>query len=218
MSRTPRKKPKPSKPTALTAPPADFDDVLRLIDAARGRAVAAINTELIDLYWNIGEHISRKIAADGWGQGTVQALAEYIRRCQPNARGFSASNLWRMMQFFETYRDQPKLATLLRELSWSHNLAILSRSKRDEEREFYLRMATRERWSFRELQRQLNGALFERVVLSPLKVSPQVRQLYPDANAIFNRSFPDGRPLASGLRLQRLSAHALLSPCGRATT
>ena len=81
----------PSRTTALTAPPpADFDDVLRLIDAARGRAVAAVNKELIDLYWNIGEHISRKIAAEGWGQGTVEALAEHIRRRQPNARGFSA--------------------------------------------------------------------------------------------------------------------------------
>jgi predicted nuclease of restriction endonuclease-like (RecB) superfamily len=149
----------------LTAPsPAEFDDVLRRIDAARGRAVAAVNKELIDLYWNIGEHISRKIAADGWGQGTVEELAEYIRRRQPNARGFSARNLWRMMQFYETYHDQPKLSALLRELSWSHNLAILSRSKRDEEREFYLRMATRERWLFRELQRQLNGALFELTV------------------------------------------------------
>ncbi len=73
------------------------------------------------------------------------------------------------MQFFDAYRDQPKLATLVRELSWSHNLAILSRCKREEEREFYLRMAARERWSFPELQRQLAGAWFERVVLSPVK-------------------------------------------------
>ncbi len=120
----------PSRTTALTAPsPTDFDDVLRLIDAARTRAIAATNTELIDLYWKIGEHISRKIAAEGWGQGTVEELAEYIRRCQPTARGFSARNLWRMMQFYETYRDQPKLATLLRELSWSHNLLIKKRRK-----------------------------------------------------------------------------------------
>src|SRR5215813_3354377 len=181
MSRTPKKKPKRPRPTTLTASPlADFDDVLRLIDAARGRAVAAVNKEMIDLYWNIGEHISHKIAADGWGQGSVEALAEHIRRRQPNARGFSASNLWRMMQFFETYRGQPKLATLLRELSWSHNLAIMSRCKRNEEREFYLRLAHRERWSFRELQRQLNGALFERTVLSPAKLSSAVTGLHPD--------------------------------------
>jgi predicted nuclease of restriction endonuclease-like (RecB) superfamily len=107
----------------------------------------------------------------------------------PNARGFSASNLWRMMQFFETYRGQPNLATLLRELSWSHNLAILSRCKRDEEREFYLRIAAKERWSFRELQRQLNGALFERVVLSPPKLAPVVRDIHPDAASIFKDSY-----------------------------
>lgn len=117
---------------------------------------------LIDVYWQIGEHISRRITTDGWGQGTVQTLAEYIQKRQPNARGFSSQNLWRMRQFFETYRNQSKLSTLLRELPWSHNLSIMSRCKRDEEREFYLRLAIRERWSFRELQRQLAGALFER--------------------------------------------------------
>ena len=69
----------PTRTTATTTPsPTDFDDVLHLIDAARGRAVAAVNQELIDLYWDIGEHISRKIVADGWGQGTVEVLAEYI--------------------------------------------------------------------------------------------------------------------------------------------
>jgi predicted nuclease of restriction endonuclease-like (RecB) superfamily len=164
MSKRPKKGPPESlanRPTADPPSQADFDEVLRLIDAARARAVAAVNTALIDLYWQIGEYLSQRIAAAGWGQGTVKVLAEYIQRHQPNARGFSASNLWRMMQFFVTYRDQPKLATLLRELSWSHNLAIMSRSRRDEEREFYLRLAARERWTFRELQRQLNGALFE---------------------------------------------------------
>ena len=129
------------------------------------------------------------MADDGWGKGIVQELASYIHRRQPNARGFSASNLWRMTQFYETYRDQPKLATLLRELSWSHNLAIMSRSKLNEEREFYLRLANRERWSFRDLQRQLAGALFERTVLSPAKLAPAVRALHPNADAIFKDSY-----------------------------
>jgi predicted nuclease of restriction endonuclease-like (RecB) superfamily len=96
--------------------PADFDEVLCMIDAARSRAVASVNTQLIDLHWQIGEHISRKIATRGWGEGTVKALADYIRRRQPNARGFSAQNLWRMRQFYETYRDESKLSALLREL------------------------------------------------------------------------------------------------------
>ncbi len=140
--------------------PSEFDQVPAPINAARTRAVAAVNTTLIDLYWSIGKHISGKIADGVWGQGTVNALAEYIRRRQPNARGFSSQNLWRMRQFYETYRDHAKLSPLVRELSWTHNMLILSRSRCDEEREFYLKMCARERWGKRELERQLNGALF----------------------------------------------------------
>jgi hypothetical protein len=94
-----------------------------------------------------------------------------------------------MMQFYETYRDQPKLAPLVRELSWTHNLLIMGRSKLDEEREFYLRLCIRERWGKRELQRQLDGALFERVVLSPVKLSPPVTELHPDAGSIFKDTY-----------------------------
>src|SRR5207253_2761730 len=169
--------------------PADFDEVLRLIDVARSRAVAVVNTALIELYWTIGAHISGKISKDGWGKGTVEELARHIQRRLPNARGFSTSNLWRMMQFYETYRGQPKLAPLVRELSWTHNLLIMSRSKRDEEREFYLRMCNREKWGKRDLERQLNGALFERTVLSPAKLSPPVTVLHPDAAAVFKDTY-----------------------------
>ncbi|HET6247281.1 MAG TPA: PDDEXK nuclease domain-containing protein [Tepidisphaeraceae bacterium] len=168
---------------------AGFENVLAMIDAARTRAIASVNTTLIDLYWSIGEHISRRIAGEGWGKGSVNALAAFIRRRQPNARGFSAQNLWRMQQFYETYRSRPKLSALLRELPWTHNLLIMSRSKRDEEREFYLRLAQREKWTSRELERQLNGALFERVVLSPAKLSAPLKELYPDAASVFKDSY-----------------------------
>jgi predicted nuclease of restriction endonuclease-like (RecB) superfamily len=192
MKKTPgtgRRKGAITRSTAKSPSRAGFDEVLALIEAARTRAVAAVNTTLIDLYWTIGKHISRKIADEGWGQGTVAALADYLRGRRPNARGFSAQNLWRMRQFFETYRGWPKLSTLLRVLPWSHNLAIMSRSKRDEEREFYLRLAHRERWSFRQLQRQLDGALFERVILSPTKLSLPLRELHPDAASVFKDSY-----------------------------
>jgi predicted nuclease of restriction endonuclease-like (RecB) superfamily len=175
--------------TTKSPSPAGFDEVLALIEATRSRVVTAVNTALIDLYWRIGQYISRKIAEEGWGQGTVAALAEYIRARRPNARGFSASNLWRMMQFYETYRGLPKLAPLVRVLSWTHNLLIMSRSKRDEEREFYLRLCVQERWSKRQLERQLAGALFERVALSPAKLSPPVRELHPEAASVFKDSY-----------------------------
>jgi predicted nuclease of restriction endonuclease-like (RecB) superfamily len=168
---------------------ADFEVVVQLIEAARTRAVTAVNTTLIELYWNIGEYITRKIANDGWGQGTVEVLAKLIRRRYPTLRGYSAQNLWRMRQFFETYRDQPELSAPLRELSWTNNLLILSRSKRPEEREFYLRMAHSQKWSSRELERQLANALFERVALSPAKLSAPLRELHPAAATVFKDSY-----------------------------
>jgi predicted nuclease of restriction endonuclease-like (RecB) superfamily len=168
---------------------ANFDEVIALIEAARAQAFAAVNTALIDLYWRIGEYISQRIAADGWGEGTVEALAEHIHKRRPSISGFSARNLWRMRQFYDTYYDQPKLSPLVRELSWTHNLLILGKCKRPEEREFYLRLSFREKWGKRELERQLAGALFERTVLSPPKLSPLVTELHPDAVEVFKDAY-----------------------------
>jgi predicted nuclease of restriction endonuclease-like (RecB) superfamily len=93
-------------------------------------------------------------------------LAEYIAQKQPNLKGYSKQNLWRMKQFYETYRDDEKLSTLLAEISWSHNVAIVSRCKMVEEREFYIRLSIKERLSFRELERQIDTSSFERVTIA----------------------------------------------------
>src|SRR5262245_31340509 len=97
MSKKPKKTlPKvPAKQRAVSSPQADFEGVLRLIDAAKGRALAAVNTALIELYWSIGQHISRKVGEEAWGQGTVESLAEAICQRHPTMGGFSARNLWR---------------------------------------------------------------------------------------------------------------------------
>jgi hypothetical protein len=81
------------------------------------------------------------------------------------------------------------VAAALRQFPWSHYLLILGRCKRSEEREFYLRLCARERWGKRELERQLRGALFERVVLSRPKLSPVVRQLHPQAETLFKDTY-----------------------------
>ena len=101
----------------VESPSGNFDVVLGLIHAARARAVAAVNTTLIELYWSIGQYISRKAAKDGWGTGTVAELSRTIQRKYPGMTGYSASNLWRMTQFYEMYCEQPKLATVLRVLA-----------------------------------------------------------------------------------------------------
>lgn len=132
-----KKKSQKTKSSAPIAPASgELDEVVRFIEAARTRAMTAVNTTLIELYWTIGEYISRKLASDGWGEGTVELLALHVRERVPNATGFSTSNLWRMRQFFDTYRATPVLAPLVRELSRTHNLLVMSRCKRDEEREF----------------------------------------------------------------------------------
>ncbi len=190
MSRTPKKTPKPPGPTVLTASsPPEFDEVLQLINESRARAFSAVNQELVGLYWRIGEYINRKLESAAWGEGVVQQLADYIAQRYPDLKGFTRRNLFRMRQFYETYVGDEKVSPLVTQLPWTHNLLILSGTKRAEEREFYLRMALRERWSKRELERQINGALFERVVLSPAKVSPPVRELHPDAATVFKDSY-----------------------------
>jgi predicted nuclease of restriction endonuclease-like (RecB) superfamily len=181
-----------SKPSALRSTKKDeatFSEVVRLIAASREKAVQAVNTALIDLYWKIGETISRKIEAAEWGDGVVEQLANFIARTQPGLRGFTRRNLFRMRQFYEAYRDNPIVSPLVTQLPWTHHLIILGQSKRVEEREFYVRLAIREGWSKRELERQFNTALFERVVLSPPKVSPVVTQMYPEAVSIFRDAY-----------------------------
>jgi predicted nuclease of restriction endonuclease-like (RecB) superfamily len=166
-----------------------FADIVQLIAAAKQRAIAAVNTSLIDLYWQIGEIISRKIAAAEWGDGVVNQLAEHIAQTQPGLRGFTRANLFRMRQFYETYQADAKVAPLVRLLPWSHNLIILGQAKRPEEREFYLRMASQEKWGKRELDRQFKAALFERTVLNPVKVSPLARLLHPEAISAFKDTY-----------------------------
>jgi predicted nuclease of restriction endonuclease-like (RecB) superfamily len=94
-----------------------------------------------------------------------------------------------MRQFYEAYRGNRKVSPLVRQLPWTHHLIILNQSKRPEEREFYLRLAIREKWSSRELEHQFKTALFERSVLNPLKVSAVLSQTHPEALNIFKDSY-----------------------------
>jgi predicted nuclease of restriction endonuclease-like (RecB) superfamily len=186
--------PSPSNPNPSNISPTigdevAFSEVVRLIAASREKAIQAVNTALIDLYWQIGATISRKIEAAEWGDGVVDRLAQFIARTEPGLRGFTRRNLFRMKQFYEAYREDSIVSPLVAQLPWSHHLIILGQSKRPEEREFYVRLAIRERWSKRELERQFKTALFERAVLSPPKVSPLVTQTYPEALSVFRDAY-----------------------------
>lgn len=103
-----------------------------MIEDAQQRAFQKVNTEIIDLYWQIGSYLHQQVTKGIWGKSVVE---QHIKMTQPNTRGFSSQNLWRMKQFFETYKDSKKLSTLLREIPWSHNTAIVSGANNEEDHE-----------------------------------------------------------------------------------
>ena len=146
----------------------DFSEVVTLIQQARLRAVATVNRELIELYWNVGAYISQKVENSEWGDSTVVQLANHLHQQHPDLKGFSYRSLYRMRQFYEAYRGKLEIVTpLVSQLSWTNNLIILAQCKTPQEREFYLRLAVQERYSKRELERQIKAGVYERVMLSP---------------------------------------------------
>jgi predicted nuclease of restriction endonuclease-like (RecB) superfamily len=167
-----------------------FAEVVAMIEQARQRAYQAVDNVLVGLYWRIGQYISAKLAAAAWGEGVVDRLALHLARTMPGQRGFTRRNLFRMRQLFEAYSGDEKVTPLVTQLPWTHNLIILSQSKRAEEREFYLRMAVQQRWGKRELERQFRLAAFEKAVLTPAKLSPAVTQIHgAEAAGIFKDSY-----------------------------
>jgi len=160
---------------------ARFVDVVALIEAARSRAYQAVNSELVSLYWQLGEHISKKIESAEWGDGVVDDLATLLARRYPGLRGFTRSNLFRMRQFFEAYQDRRRVAPLVRQLPWTHHLIILGRAKPPETREFYVLTAIRERWTKRELERQIDSGAVLRSTQAAKTVSATVARIHPTA-------------------------------------
>lgn len=166
-----------------------FIEVIELIKQSRYNAYKAINTELIDLFWKVGEYISQRIINEEWGKSIVSGLAQYIRNAEPDLKGFSDKNLWRMKQFYETYKEHPNLSALLREITWTNNLAIFSRCRSLEEKEFYLRLCAKEHYSSRELDRQMNSGVFERVMIGNQKLSSVMRELKPNISDAFKDTY-----------------------------
>ena len=165
-----------------------FKEITSLIASAKSRAYQAVNRELVSLYWHVGEYVSKQVVSKAWGKSVVQELADYIQKSEPNVKGFSAQNIWRMKQFYEAYAENEKLATLSRELSWSHNRLILPLEKLQEQ-EFYIHMSIKEKWSVRELERQINSSYYERMMLADTKLAPLVRELPQDVSNTFKDTY-----------------------------
>ena len=83
-----------------------FTDIIKLIKQSRSKAITAVNTEMINLYWNIGQYIYNHIETAEWGKSVVKELAVFLQRTEPDLKGFSDKNLWRMRQFYEIYKEK----------------------------------------------------------------------------------------------------------------
>jgi predicted nuclease of restriction endonuclease-like (RecB) superfamily len=148
------------------------DKIITMIEQARQNALQSVNAELIRLYWNVGEYLSVENIKSGWGEAFIDETAEYIKKNSPEIKGFSRRGLYRMLQFYETYRDNEFVSALLTQISWTNHLLIMSGTKSIEEKEFYLSLCVREKYSSRELERQIKSSYYQRYMLSTQTLQP----------------------------------------------
>lgn len=94
-------------------------------------AMKVVNKTIINLYWGIGKEIYNQQKEKGWGKSIVEVLAKEIQREFPYVKGFSVSNLWRMRNFYIAYNNSENLAPLVREISWTKNVAISRRNRKE---------------------------------------------------------------------------------------
>ena len=166
-----------------------FHEVLALIQTGKERLVTQANRILLETYWQVGAYLADKMAAKGWGKAVVKELAHWLREQDADIKGFSASNLWRMKQFYEVYSSDQKLVTLSRVLSWSHYTTLLGRCKTIEERLYYSLLSSQECWSVRELRQQITRGAFERTLLADVKLPDALKALPQDARGVFKDSY-----------------------------
>lgn len=150
-----------------------FAEIAQIIEETRDNAYRKVNEELILMYGKIGQFLSEKSKEANYGDGYIDSLSDYIQRQFPGIKGFNRRGLYRMKQFYETYAGNKNVTALLTQLSWTNHLLIMSGSKSDEEREFYMRLAVKERYSSRQLERQMDSGYYERYMLSKSKLLPE---------------------------------------------
>ena len=144
-----------------------MQDLRQIIEQARGHVAATANYALSIVYWHIGERINREVLGNQraeYGKQIVASVARQLRD-EYGSKGFDEKNIRRMMQFAQEFPDEQIVASLMRQLSWTHILQVLS-LKDNLQREFYLTLAASEKWSVRQLRKEIDGMLFERTAIS----------------------------------------------------
>lgn len=151
----------------------ELNEIISIITNAKDNALRKVNEELITMYWLIGKILSEKSKQSEYGDKYIDEIADLLKQAHPELKGFNRRGLYRMKQFYETYCDDEIVSPLVTQLSWTNNLIIMAGSKSKEEREFYVKLAIKEKYSKRELERQIESGYYERAMLSKSPLLPE---------------------------------------------
>ena len=151
-----------------------FSEIISIIETAKMRALKAVNTELITMYYEVGKYLSELCSNSKFGDKVINDVEMYISKNNPTIKGFNRRGLYRMKQFYELYKDDELVTPLVTQISWTNHLIIMSGCKTKEERLFYIKLCIKENYSKRELERQIDSAYYQRYLLSVNKPLPEV--------------------------------------------
>lgn len=164
-------------------------DIVQLIRQGQRRVATEVNATVVLLYWTIGKRINDEILIDkraDYGNQIIDTVSAQLSL--QFGKGYSRSGLFRMVRFAKLYPDNQIVATVSRQLSWSH-VVLLCQMDEEIKRDFYLQMACIEHWGVRTLREKMGSMLFERTVISKqpeevikyeLKKLAQTQQLTPE--------------------------------------
>jgi predicted nuclease of restriction endonuclease-like (RecB) superfamily len=141
-------------------------EIRSLVTEAKQQATVAVNATLTQLYWQIGQRINQEVLGGERAEYGKQIVATLARQLTEEfGRGFSEKQLRRMMQFADAFPDSQIVASLMRQLSWTHFVQLIP-LKDPLQQEFYAQMCRIERWSVRELGSRIDSMLYQRTALS----------------------------------------------------
>ncbi len=154
----------------------NFNQIIEMIERRKNNAYRKVNEEMILLYLEIGKFLYELKENSNYGDRITTKVSEFMKNNYPNIKGFTKRNIERMIQIYSIYKDDVIATPLVTQLSWTNNLLILSGSKTKEERHFYLKLAIKNNYSKRELDRQISSSYYERYMLSDKKQLPTLNK------------------------------------------
>ena len=166
-----------------------FNKIIELIEIRKNNAYKKVNEELILLYLDVGRYLYELQQNSKFGDKITLKTADFMKNNYPNIKGFTKRNIERMIQFYRIYKDDEFATPLVTQISWTNNLLIISGSKSKDERHFYLKLAIKNNYSKRELDRQISSSYYERYLLSDGNQLPTCKKTideddYPDTRIL----------------------------------